>query len=227
MPLLEIACFTPESAILASQAGADRIELCENREAGGTTPTLEALRRVKQHVTIPVFLMIRPRGGDFNYSDAEFDGMLEDVSSFKPMVDGFVFGVLDIANDVDIARTTELVRMAAPLPCTFHRAFDEARDMLQALEDVVSCGCKNILTSGGLPDAAAGMSMLRKLVKSAGERIQVVVGGGVRASNIIELLEGTGALAYHSSAIKGDSMCTEVDVGETRDLKRLISGAPT
>ncbi len=227
MALLEIACFTPESAILAFNAGADRIELCDNREAGGTTPSLASLLLVKGYVTIPVFVMIRPRGRNFNYSDEEFEQMLDDIDRFKKTANGFVFGILSECNDVDTARTTVLAEKASPLPCTFHRAFDETRDKLKALEDVVACGCQAVLTSGGALAAAAGASLLRELVGQAGDRIQVIVGGGVRTKNVVRLAELTNAHAYHSSAILGDTAEAGINVEEVRQLKtflRALSG---
>ncbi|KAK5174280.1 uncharacterized protein LTR77_001360 [Saxophila tyrrhenica] len=220
MALLEIACFTPESAIRAYDAGADRIELCDDREAGGTTPSMETLRAVKEQVTVPVYVMIRARGGNFVYTEAEFGRMLDDVDRFKASAEGFVFGVLGDGNDVDIERTTQLVARASPLPCTFHRAFDEAQDQLQALEDVMGCGCKAILTSGGAPNAAAGAVSLAKLVEQAEGRIQIIVGGGVRSENAAELAEVTKAKAYHSSAILEG--CADVDMDEVRQLKALL-----
>lgn len=222
MALLEIACFTPDSAIQAYQAGADRIELCKDRRAGGTTPPLDSILQVKQHVAIPVFAMIRPRGDDFNYTDEEFQQMLQDIDSFKPMVDGFVFGMLTDRNDVDVVRTTLLVEKALPLPCTFHRACDASRDKLQALEDIIACGCQDVLTSGGAPTAAAGLLVLRELVESAGARTQVIVAGGVRANNIVKLREGTKAQSFHSSGVLGRDDCIEVDTSEVRQLKAAL-----
>ena len=181
MTLLEIACFTTESAITAWKAGADRIELCEDREAGGTTPSLEALVYVKQHVPIPVFAMIRPRGGDFNYASNEFERMKADIDAFKSIADGFVFGLLDEDCGVDTKRTALLVNRAAPLPCTFHRAFDRAREQPQALEDIITCGCQAVLSSGGCSDALSGAVILRGLVVQARDRITIIAGGGVRA----------------------------------------------
>jgi copper homeostasis protein len=228
MALLEIACFTTESAILAFNAGADRIEFCKDREAGGTTPSLESLLQLKQSVTVPVFAMIRPRGGDFNYTAVEFQQMLEDIDRFKEsMPDGFVFGVLTDKGKVDTVRTTALVTKASPLPCTFHRAFDECPDKMQALEDVVKCGCQAILTSGGAPNATGGQFMLSRIVNRASERIKVIVGGGVRSNNVVRLAQATKAHAYHSSAIIGNGRSTTVSVKEVRHLKANLLHPPS
>ena len=217
MALLEICCFNADNAILAWKAGADRIEFCDDRDAGGTTPTLESLLGVKQQVTIPVFVMIRPRGGDFCYSDLEFDRMKADADAFKLRVDGFVFGILDQNQRVDVQRTAELVRRAHPLPCTFHRAFDETRDQFEALEDVITSGCHAILSSGGASNAIAGAGVLAELFDRASGRIIVMPGGGVRSKSISEIQVLTKANIYHSSAI--DNGCTEPEASEIRLMK--------
>ena len=221
-PLLEIACFDAESAITAWKAGADRIELCHGREEGGTTPSLDAVERVKRHVTIPVFVMIRPRGGNFVYSNGEFAQMKAHIDRFKSMADGFVFGLLDPKNAVDVRRTRELVARAKPLPCTFHRAFDEARDLAQALEAVVSTGCSAILSSGGKHSAHAGVTALADLIQQAAARIQIMPGGGVRAKNIRDLQEATGAQFFHSSGIPAGQ--AEVDAEEIARMKKILHG---
>lgn len=218
--LLEIACFDAESAITAWKAGADRIELCHGKDEGGTTPSLASIELVKQHVTIPVFVMIRPRGGDFTYSGEEFEQMKADIDRFKALVDGLVFGILDTDGEIDVARNSELVRRAVPLPCTFHRAFDEAKDLGRALESIVLAGCHAILSSGGEIDAEAGSVVLAGLVKQAGRRIQIVPGGGVRAKHVRWLRETTRARMFHSSGIPAGE--SEVDAGEIGRMKALL-----
>lgn len=218
--LLEIACFDAESAVTAWTAGADRIELCYGRDAGGITPSLRTVTHVKEHVKIPVYAMIRPRGGDFVYSSKEFDQMRADINIFKPLVDGFVLGILEPNGNVDVKRTAELVRLAAPLPCTFHRAFDDANDPHEALEDIIRADCVAILSSGGKPDAKAGMATLATLVRQAGERINILPGGGVRAKNIRELRETTRAGVFHSSGIPPGQSKANAD--EIRCMKALL-----
>ena len=224
MPLLEVACFNTESALIAQSAGADRIELCDGITIGGTTPNLLSLQDVRNKtettMAIPVFVMIRPRGGNFVYSAEEFEHMKSDILRFKSHANGFVFGILDLDNEVDVVRNLELVTLAEPLPCTFHRAFDAVGDLYQALEVVVRCGFKTILTSGGAPNAIEGAEQLGKLVEMACGRIQIMPGGGVRSSNIEELSTVAHASFYHSSAIvdKGSLADTE----EVNQLKRLI-----
>jgi copper homeostasis protein len=221
MALLEIACFTPESAIIAWRAGADRIELCIERGSGGTTPPLESALLVKRTVSVPVFVMIRPRGGNFNFSTTEFNRMKDDIDRFKPHVDGFVIGLLDNKDNVDVPRTTELVRNASPLPCTFHRAFDEAKDQLRAFEDVITSGCQNVLSSGGASNIIAGATILREIVRRAGGRINVMPGGGVRSKNLAALRAYTGAGAYHSSGIVEEN--GTVDAHEVHLMKTVLS----
>jgi copper homeostasis protein len=220
MGLLEIACFTPESALAAWGAGADRIEICADQAAGGVTPSLETIVSVKRRVNIPVFVMIRPRGGDFNFSEREFQVMEVNIERLKTLVDGFVFGILDESNNVDISRTARLVKRASPRPCTFHRAFDEVEDQYQGLEDVITTGCRALLTSGGARNAVAGAQRLRELVGRAGSRIAVMPGGGVRSTNIGQLHVFTRAQHFHSSAINSSTM--SVDVKEVQRMKAML-----
>jgi copper homeostasis protein len=217
MALLEIACFNCESALIASNSGADRIELCAGPEFGGTTPNFNSLVNIKDQIAVPVFVMIRPRGGDFIYTDTEFQEMRANIEQFKEVASGFAFGVLDANSRIDIRRTRELVRLAYPLPCTFHRAFDQTIDPFKALEDIVSCGITTILTSGGASSAIDGRDTLFKLVKRAQERIAIMPGGGVRSTNIEELRESTQASLFHSSALV-DNGCI-ASVTEIRRLK--------
>lgn len=224
--MLEVACFSVESAIIAAENGASRIELCENQEAGGTTPPQEWLTQVKARVSVPVFVMIRPRGGDFEYSDLEFANMQAELEAFRPQADGFVFGILDHDKKVDKTRTAELVRLAHPLPCTFHRAFDVTQDPFAALEDVISSGCKAILSSGGRASALEGMEVLSELVKESRGRITIIPGGGVRASNFARIRSITGATVMHSSCLPSTA-CPKSDaglpdVGEVKEMVRIM-----
>ena len=198
---LEIVCFNTESAIIAQQGGADRIELCDDLEAGGITPFFETIFEVRKKVLIDLYIMIRARGGDFVYSDEEFEEMKMEILLIKyKQVNGFVFGILNENCTIDIERNKELVELAHPLPCTFHRAFDEVNDPTKALEDVIDCGFKTILTSGQNPTAVEGINNITKLVKQADDRISIMPGGGVRSTNI-EKLKKLNVPFYHSSAI--------------------------
>nr|POE74742.1 copper homeostasis protein cutc like [Quercus suber] len=223
MPFLEVCCFSVESAILAGTSGADRIELCRDSNAGGTTPPRAWLTQVKQHVRVPVFVMIRQRGGDFHYSRREFEQMETQIDAFKPEADGYVFGILDVSGNVDVERTRRLVRRAHPWPCTFHRAFDATPDPLRALSAVVATGCRTILTSGGALSAAAGIEMLRSLVERARGRIQVMPGGGVRPDNVAEIRALTGATWFHSSCVLAAGS-DRPDVNALRYMKAVLAG---
>lgn len=202
MSRIEIACFNPESAIIAFENGADRIELCDGLSEGGTTPNVETTKELRQKIDIPIFVMIRPRGGDFTYSDAEFEQMKTDLIALKSLhVDGFVFGILNEDGEVDLERNKALVELASPLPCTFHRAFDRAKGLENSLEKVIECGFTTILTSGQKPNVSEGKENLKKLVELSNGRMEILVGGGLRSSNIEEIKVFTKAGYFHSSAI--------------------------
>ena len=202
MSKIEIACFNPESAMIAFENGADRIELCDGLAEGGTTPDFETVKQLRAKINIPVFVMIRPRGGDFTYSDAEFKQMKNDLTQLKSLqVDGFVFGILDENDEVNLEQNKELVELAKPYPCTFHRAFDRAKDLENSLEKVIECGFTTILTSGQKPNVSEGKENLKKLVAQSDGRIEILVGGGLRSTNIEEIRDFTKAEYFHSSAI--------------------------
>jgi copper homeostasis protein len=202
MKQLEIACFSVESAQIAHENGADRIELCDGFEVGGTTPNPMDVINTRKILSSDLFVMIRPRGGNFVYSNEEFAQMKLNILHFKSLkVDGFVFGILNENNKIDIERNTELVNLAKPFPCTFHRAFDEVTDYNQALEEVISCGFSTVLTSGTHSNVMDGIDILKKLVYQAKNRITIMPGGGLRSTNIKHIQEVTQAPFYHSSAI--------------------------
>lgn len=197
--LLEISVETLAAAVAAERGGADRAELCEDLNMGGVTPSAELMQETRKSVRLPIFAMIRPRGGDFLYSAAEFEHMKRDLEVAKACgMDGVVLGILLPDRSVDKERTRELVEAAKPLPVTFHRAFDETTDLHAALEQVISTGATRILTSGGWPNAAAGASMLAELVKAAAGRIEILPGGGVNADNLEKIVQATGAKEFHS-----------------------------
>ena len=198
---LEVIAFTIEACSIAQDNGADRIELCANPGEGGTTPSYGMIRAAKGQCRIPVFCMIRPRGGDFLYTDDEFQIMKDDIIQCRDHgCDGVVLGLLNADGTVDTRRTRELVQLAYPLEVTFHRAFDRVADPFKALEDIIDCGCTRILTSGLRPTAAEGISLIRELVERADNRIVIMPGSGIRSGNIEGLMELSGAMEYHSSA---------------------------
>lgn len=222
---LEIACFDVNSLLFADSAGADRTEICTDRASGGVTAPLKQVLDILPLLQNPAQVMIRPRGGNFVYSDAEFKQMKFDIRTIKSAsalgsMGGFVFGILDASCQVDVSRNSELVASAEPFPCTFHRAFDETKDLDKALEDVINCGFKTILTSGGAADAVSGADVLSGLVAKASGRITIMPGGGVRSSNIKFLKGKTKANWYHSSAVVGNEMSAE----EVSLLKQFTRG---
>lgn len=202
MNKLEIACFNLKSALIAQENGADRIELCAGIEVGGTTPNPMDIINARKFISSDLFVMIRPRGENFIYSDEEFAQMKLNILHIKSLnVNGFVFGILNEENEIDIEKNSELVALAKPFPCTFHRAFDEVLDYEQALEAVISCGFQTILTSGLAENVLEGINPLSKLVEKANNRIVIMPGGGLRSTNIEQIQEKTKAVFYHSSAI--------------------------
>lgn len=219
-PGLEIACFNLESALIAGKAGADRIELCSGLAEGGTTPDAETIRLAQEQLNVELFVMIRPRGGDFTYSADEFALMKKSIAQIKKMnVNGFVFGILTKNGNVNKEQNRELLDLASPYPCTFHRAFDKAADPFIALEDLIALGFTTVLTSGQQTDAVDGMSILSGLVKQADGRITVMPGGGIRSSNISVLKQKINAEFFHSSAILEKE---QADAAEIKLLKEKL-----
>lgn len=200
---LEIIGFDIVSCSIAQAKGATRIELCANPEEGGTTPSFGMIEQAKKSCTIPIFPIIRPRGGDFLYNKLEFEAMKSDIKSCLSIgCEGVVIGLLNKDGSIDEERTGELVDLAGPMEVTFHRAFDRVSDPVVALEKIISIGCKRILTSGLSKTAIEGKLLLQQLIKQADNRITIMPGSGVRSSNVIELAQSTGAKAFHSSARK-------------------------
>ena len=198
-PLLEITVESLDTALAAERGGADRIELCSDLVHGGLTPSVAAMRKLHEELEIPVFPIIRPRAGDFVYSDNEFSAMKRDISIVRDLgMDGVVFGILRADRSIDVERTTELVQCARPLEVTFHRAFDQTPDLQLALEDLIAAGATRILTAGGSTTALQGMGALQELVKMATARIVIMPAGGLDAANIAKIVSETLAHEFHS-----------------------------
>jgi copper homeostasis protein len=205
--MLEVCIDSVESAIAAERGGAQRVELCSDLLEGGVTPGAGLIATVRRHVSISVFVMIRPRGGDFCYSNLEFDVMREEIAEARRLgAHGVVLGVLDEQGLIDVQRTRELVELARPLPVTFHRAIDMTPDLDAALEDAIAAGAARILTSGGEPDVTRGMKQIARMVQNAAGRIAIMPGSGVRLENIAQLAVATGACEYHSSVRSKESI---------------------
>ncbi len=220
--MLEIACFEITSAETALQSMADRIEFCQDFEKGGVTPDFYEFMHLKRTYKTPVYVMIRPKGGPFYYSAAEFIQMKSSVITFKEGgADGFVFGILDSENEIDVAKNNELLELAGDVPCTFHRAFDRTSDLEKSIEILIKLGFKTVLTSGGKKSAMDGKENLKKLIEKYSGQIEILIGGGVRSENIQVLKDFTRGTSFHSSAIlKYDTFVTEAEI---KKLKQLCS----
>lgn len=199
--VVEVVVYNVESALKAQEGGADRIELCDNPGEGGTTPSAGCIEVVRQALSIDVYVMIRPRGGDFDYSRYEFHAMKRDIVQAQRLsVDGLVFGILTPEGKIDKKRCAELIQLCRPLKVTCHRAFDRARDPFEALEDCIEVGFDRILTSGHALRAREGADVIRELVARAAGRIEIMAGAGVNPGNVEELVRHTGVREIHSSA---------------------------
>lgn len=197
---IEICCGSIQSAANAKAAGAKRIELCQNLNEGGTTPSYATVKQCVEELHLDVFVLVRPRPGNFVYNELEIRNMEEDVRICKQLgVAGIVVGFLHEDGSIDTALTRRFTELAAPVPVTFHRAFDRCKDWKKSLEEVIACGCKRILTSGCQPTAMEGKDTLKEMVRLAGDRITILAGSGVRPDNICELIQYTGAREVHGS----------------------------
>jgi len=199
---LEVVVYTIDGALKAQEGGADRIELCDNPGEGGTTPSAGVIHQVQKLLTTPIFVMIRPRGGDFCYSDHEFESMKHDIALCKTMnIPGVVFGILTSDGQLDKARCATLIQLARPMQVTCHRAFDMTKDPLQSLEDCIALGFDRILTSGHQLKAEMGIDTIARLVKQAHGRISIMAGSGVNEQNVVKLISKTKVKEVHFGAL--------------------------
>jgi len=228
----EVCAESLQACLAARDGGADRIELCSALSEGGLTPSHGFIEEAVRCSQLPVYPILRPRGGDFLYSDSEFELMRADLLHARELgASGFVIGLLDSQRKIDIERTRTLVTLAQPLPVTFHRAFDCVIDPLQALEDVIATGCKRLLTSGGKPDVLQGAEVLGQLVARTAGRIRIAVGGGLRLANAETVAKITRATAFHGSlrtrkssphgCVPGEESCFTYTV-EAADVREMI-----
>jgi len=198
---IEIVVYNIESALKAQEGGADRLELCDNPGEGGTTPSYGTIELVRQNVSLDLYVMIRPRGGDFCYSSYEFHSMKRDLSqSQKLSVDGAVFGILNPDGTIDKKRCKELIDRYKPLKFTCHRAFDMTRDPFEALEDCIEVGFDRILTAGQQAQASKGADLIGELIKRAAGRIAIMPGSGVNENTVEDIIRKSGAKEIHFSA---------------------------
>lgn len=199
--VVEIVVYNIESALKAQEGGADRIELCDNPGEGGTTPSAGTIELVRQNLSIDVYVMIRPRGGDFFYSNYDYHAMKRDILQCQRLsVDGVVFGLLTADGRIDKKRCQELITRARPLKVTCHRAFDMARDPFEALEDCIEVGFDRILTSGRETQALHGVTVIGELVKRADGRIAIMAGSGVNEETVETIVTTSGVNEIHFSA---------------------------
>lgn len=246
--LIEACVDSVPSALAAEQGGAERVELCDNMIEGGTTPSAGTIAEAKARLRIPVFVMIRPRGGDFLYSDVEYDVMRTDIAHARALeADGVVLGLLDRSGSVDVERTAALVEAARPLPVTFHRAFDVARDADGALDALVRLRVDRVLTSGQATTAPEGAELIARLVERAAGRIGILPGCGLDETNVREFVERTGVREVHvrgtspvrttmahrnprisfRAAVDDDDSVLEVtDASRIRAMARRLHGEP-
>lgn len=204
--LIEVCAYSVADCLAAQQAGANRIELCAGRSEGGITPSLGLIRQAKAAVTLPINVMIRPRGGDFVYTADEFAVMQADIVAAREAgADGLVLGALCPDGTVDSNRTRELMALAGPLPVTFHRAFDLTRDPHEALQALIDLGVHTLLTSGQRARAVDGLALLQALSRQGADHLAIMAGSGVSAGNARQLAE-TGVTALHlSGSVTTDS----------------------
>jgi copper homeostasis protein len=228
--LFELCGESLEAARLAETGGADRIELCAELCIGGVTPDFELIRAAVEAITIPVYVLIRPRGGDFVYNAGEFACMRTQIEQAREAgAEGVVLGVLQPDGRVDVERTRSLVRQARPMAVTFHRAFDEALDLSEALESVIETEADCLLTSGGEPDVLSGAETIARLVQQAGKRIQIMAGGGLWLGDVAEVMRRSGATFLHGSLTRknGEQKPAKLVESDVREAVRRMREAAT
>ncbi|MFT6871523.1 MAG: copper homeostasis protein [Roseivirga sp.] len=212
MAKLEICASSIESALNAQNGGADRVELCSELSVGGITPSKGMIQMAKELLDIPLYVLIRPRSGDFHYSIIELEVMKEDIAFCAEIgCHGVVFGALTQDRRIDQSKTTQLMQAAQFMDVTFHKAFDAVQNQFEALDTLKDLGVQRILTSGGAKSAAMGIDTLGELMDEADEEIIIMPGGGIRPDNI-DMLKGIGALEYHSSAMLSDGKHSDLNM---------------
>ncbi len=198
--VLEICVESVDHGVAAERGGAHRIELCSDLSCGGITPSAGLMQTARRHVRVPIHVLVRPRAGDFCYSDHELEIMRNDIQAAKQLgMDGVVLGILDENTRIDVERTKSLVELAHPLPVTFHRAFDASGNLETSLEGVIRTGASRILTSGGEPRATDGLPILAHLVQAAKGRILIMPCGGINYGNLARIVQVTLAREVHTS----------------------------
>lgn len=218
--LLEIACFNLRSAIIAQEAGADRIELCQDYKVGGITPSLEVLSEARKKISIPLYVIIRPREGDFVYSQQELNEMIKYIQWCKDLkMDGLVFGCLTSHHTIDIPACKKLIEQAYPLALTFHRAVDSCHNLVEALQNISDLGFNRVLSSGGKSSALEGKEDLARLNQQFGTKLIVMPGGGIRSENLLPIKQTSKCQEFHSAAIIHQAeLCDEEEVKKLKNI---------
>jgi copper homeostasis protein len=217
--LLEVACFNPKSAIIAAEAGAGRIEFCTNYAVGGTTPTLEDFVEIRKKIKVSIFVMIHPKSGEYTYTPKIFDLMKNSIASFKKAgADGFVFASMYTPQGINIIQNKELVELAGPLPCTFHRAFDIMNDKEEAIQNIIKCGFTRILTSGKPGKAVDNFDLIKKLQEKYKEQVNIMPGGGIRSTNIQAFIEAGIFPEVHSAGILSGEMADKKEIQQMVEM---------
>ena len=214
--IIEVCAFNIQTCFIAERAGATRIELCADPMQGGTTPSHGLVAYALQHISIPIYAMIRPRGGNFIYDDDEFAIMKKDVLACRQLgCPGIATGIQQVNGEIDADRMKQLVALAHPMKVTCHKAFDATPDAARSLENLITAGCERVLTSGLHKSALEGAQVIAALVKQAAGRIIIMPGGSVRSTNIAQLVQETGATEFHSSGLlskKGDFVADQGEI---------------
>jgi copper homeostasis protein len=221
-PQLELATFGPENFELAQNGTINRMELCSNKLADGLTPNLLVFEQYRSITDLDIRVMIRPRAGDFCYNANEFEQMKQSIIAFKNKgANGFVFGILNNLRQIDVELNQQLVNLAAPLPCTFHKAFDQLSDYETGLQQCIQIGFQHILSSGLKANVLEGIAILKQLNQLAGDQISIIPGGGIRSSNLSIIHQQLGCKIYHSAAITNNG--NEADVSEINEMLKQLA----
>ena len=221
--IFEVCAFNIQSCLIAEKAGSQRVELCDNPVEGGTTPSYGTIRQVREKVNIHLFPIIRPRAGNYWYDDNEFNIIREDIKLCRELgCDGISVGVQQLDGTIHTERLKQIVAWAGPMSVTCNRVFDTVPDPYAALEEIIACGCARVLTSGQATAAPEAAALLAELVRMAGDRIIIMPGAGINASNIEQLIKDTGAQEYHGSARKAISNPVHVQNPRVADFGQVF-----
>jgi copper homeostasis protein len=232
--IVECCANSVQSAINGQAGGAERIELCANLEQGGTTPSAASICLAREALEVDLYVLIRPRAGNFVYSELELEEIIQDIEFCKEIgCDGVVVGVLNADGSVNEQQTKTMVQAAQPMGVTFHRAFDVAKDVEQALESIIKCGCERLLTSGQATQAIEGVKVFQQLVAKANNRIEIMAGSGVNANNVLTLyplgirqfhLSGTDVIAQEENAFSFGSKLLQTNPQKIQEVADALEG---